>query len=175
MHATAERGKEGAMKILGICGSLQAESSNLELLRRARALVPAHVSLEIFDGIRDLPLFNPDLEGQGTPEPVRLLRQRLAEADALLIASPEYGYSLPGALKNAIDWVIGSGELDRKVVGVTASTPGPERGERGLRALCTTLGAVRARIVGGDPIVRGPQADEELLALLEALMETHTG
>lgn len=163
------------MRIVGICGSLQARSANLTLLERARALVPEGVQLDIFDGIRHLPLFNPDLEGEGTPAPVRVLRDALAGADALLLASPEYGHSLPGALKNAIDWVIGSGELDRKLVGVTASTPGPERGKRGLAALCGTLRAVNARIVGGEPMVRGPEQDDELRLLLEALVDMKRG
>jgi NAD(P)H-dependent FMN reductase len=100
---------------------------------------------------------------------VRSWRAALASSDALFIASPEYGHSLPGALKNAIDWVIGSGELYRKVVVVTASAPGPGRGERGLRALCDTLRAVEARILGGEPIVRGPELDAMLDALLDAL------
>lgn len=159
------------MKVLGICGSLQAGSANLALLRRAAELAPPGVRLAIFDGIRDLPHFNPDLEGQGVPVAVASLRRAFSSSDALLIASPEYGHSLPGALKNAIDWVIGSGELETKLIAVTASAPGPERGVLGLKALCVTLGAVRARIVGGDPIIRGPSFDEELRTLLEALQE----
>ncbi len=159
------------MKVLGICGSLQAESANLSLLKRAVTLAPASMQIEIFDGIRDLPHFNPDLEGNETHQAVKTLRKALSACDALLIASPEYGHSLPGALKNAIDWVIGSGELEGKLVAVTASAPAKERGVRGLKALCITLGAVRARIVGAEPIVRGPSFDEELSVLLEALAE----
>lgn len=158
------------MKILGICGSLQAKSANLSLLQTATTLVPPGVELVLYDGIRDLPLFNPDLETDGAPPPVTALRRAIAESDALLIASPEYGHSLPGALKNAIDWLIGSGELECKVIAVTASTPSADRGRRGLEALKGTLGAVKARIVGGEPIARGPSADEELAALLRALV-----
>ena len=65
----------------------------------------------VFDGLRDLPLFNPDLEAVEPLPAVESWRSAIAESDALLIASPEYGFSLPGALKNGIDWVIGSGEL----------------------------------------------------------------
>jgi chromate reductase len=89
----------------------------------------------------------------------------------VLIASPEYGHSLPGALKNAIDWVIGSGELERKVVAITAAVPGPERGRLGLQALRQTLGAVSARIVGGEPITRGPGFEQEVAELVRALVE----
>jgi NAD(P)H-dependent FMN reductase len=127
---------EFLMQILGICGSLQARSNNLALLRVAAAAVPVGVELSIFDGVRELPLFNPDLEAAAVPESVTQWRNALATSDALLIACPEYGFSLPGALKNAIDWVIGSGELETKVVGITAAVPSrprvawPERAPR---------------------------------------------
>jgi chromate reductase len=157
------------MKVLGVCGSLQAQSANLELLRHAVRLAPEGMQIALFDGIRDLPLFNPDLEGLGAHPAVRSFREALKSSDAVLIASPEYGHSLPGALKNALDWVFGSGELYGKRVAVTASAPGEGRGERGLKALCTTLMAAGAKVIGGDPIVRGPTLEEELLVLLEAL------
>ena len=124
------------------------------------AVAPEGIEVAVFDGLRDLPFFNPDVEADG-PAP--------ASVQTWLIATPEYGFSLPGALKNAIDWVIGSGELERKVVAVTASTNHPERGLRGLAALRDTLGAVSANIVGGEPIVRGPMFDREVGALLGAL------
>jgi chromate reductase len=157
------------MRVLGISGSLQAESANLALLHRAMERAPPDLELVIDDHVRRLPPFDADLDGERAPASVRSWRAALAGADALLIASPEYGHGVPGALKNAIDWVIGSGELYRKRVAVTASAPGPGRGERGLRALCETLKAVDARILGGEPIVRGPDFDETLDALLEAL------
>jgi len=159
------------MKILGVCGSLQAESSNLTLLRRAVVRAPPGTVVTIFDGIRDLPLFNPDLEGTGTAAAVTLWRDAIRSHDAVLIATPEYGHSLPGALKNAIDWVIGSGELYQKLVAVTASAPGQGRGQRGLNALCTTLRGVNARILEGEPIVRGQSFDAELQLLLQVLTE----
>ena len=159
------------MRILGICGSLQAQSNNLALLRVAAATVPAGVELVIFDGIRALPHFNPDLEAAGAPDSVTSWRNALATCDALLIACPEYGFSLPGALKNAIDWVIGSGELETKVVAITAAVPARERGRRGLSALRDTLSAVRATIVGGEPIPLGPNFEQEVKELVERLIE----
>jgi NAD(P)H-dependent FMN reductase len=95
----------------------------------------------------------------------------LADCDAVLIASPEYGLSLPGALKNGIDWVIGSGELEQKVVAITAAVPAPERGRRGLRALRDTLSAVRATLVGGEPIPLGPEFESQIAALVRTLVE----
>lgn len=89
----------------------------------------------------------------------------------MLVACPEYGFSLPGALKNAIDWVIGSGELEGKVVAITASVPGPERGRRGLQALRDTRSAVRASIVGGEPVPAGPEAERRVAALVEAVIQ----
>jgi chromate reductase len=159
------------VRILAVCGSLQSQSSNLSLLRVAAAAAPEGVEVVVFDGLRDLPHFDPDLGAQGEPEAVRTWRRAIAESDALLIASPEYGHSLPGALKNGIDWVIGSGELERKVVGITAAVPGPERGRRGLMALRDTLGAVSADIVGGEPIVRGPKFEAEVTDLVHRLVD----
>jgi len=157
--------------ILAVCGSLQQESKNLALLRAAAASLPSGVKLVLFDGVRDLPHFNPDTEVNGAPESVRRWRQALADSQAVLVACPEYGLSLPGALKNAIDWVIGSGELEEKVVGITAAVPSPERGRRGLQALRDTLSAVRATIVGGEPIPWGPGFETAVAALVRELVD----
>jgi chromate reductase, NAD(P)H dehydrogenase (quinone) len=161
----------GSVRILGLCGSLQANSKNLALLKAAARSLPPDVELVIFDGLRDLPHFNPDIESSAVPETVRRWRQALAQCDAVLMASPEYGFSLPGALKNAIDWVIGSGELEGKVVAITAAVPAPERGQRGLQALGDTLSAVRATLVGGAPIPLGPEFDTRVAALVRKLIE----
>jgi chromate reductase, NAD(P)H dehydrogenase (quinone) len=159
------------VRILGVCGSLQKKSANMTLLETAAAVAPEGVEVALFDGLRHVPLFDPDLEASGEPPAVSALRRAIAESDALLIASPEYGHSLPGSLKNAIDWLIGTGELERKVVAITASVPAPERGRRGLAALRDTLGAVSARVVGGEPIARGPSFEEEVAALVCALVD----
>jgi chromate reductase len=159
------------VRILAVSGSLQVKSRNRDLLHSAAARVPAGVEVVAFDGLGDLPHFNPDIEPLATPESVTRWRRALAESDAVLIASPEYGFSLPGVLKNAIDWVIGSGELEQKIVAVTAAVPGPGRGERGLQALRQTLSAVRATIVGGEPIPVGPEFEQRIDALVRALIE----
>jgi len=160
------------MRVLGICGSLQARSGNLALLHAAAALMPEGAELVVFYGLRELPLFNPVIEAGGAPESVTRWRLALAASDAVLIASPEYGFSLPGALKNGIDWVIGSGELERKVVAITAAVAGPGRGRRGLDALRDTLSAVRATIVSGEPIPKGPHLESRVAALVRTLVET---
>ncbi len=158
------------MRILAVCGSLQEQSGNLALLKIAAACTPPDVEVVLFDGLRELPHFNPHLEASGPPESVMRWRRALSECDAVLIASPEYGFSLPGVLKNGIDWVIGSGELEGKVVAITAAVPAPERGRRGLQALRDTLSAVRATIVGGEPISKGPDHDHRAAELVRALI-----
>lgn len=159
------------MRILTVCGSLQARSGNLELLQVASRIAPEGVGIVPFDGLRDLPLFNPDL-GDGNDLPaVEIWRRAVDDADALLIASPEYGHSLPGALKNGIDWLIGSGELHRKLVAITASVGHPHRGLMGLSALAQTLGAVDAVIVWNEPTVRGPGSDAVIAGILHRLID----
>jgi len=155
------------VRILAICGSLQARSANLTLLQDAAASAPEGVEVPIFDGLGDLPHFNPDLD----PTPaVHRWRRALAESDGVLVASPEYGHSLPGVLKNGIDWVIGSGELEGKIVAITAAVGSSDRGLRGLKALRDTLGAVSATIVGGEPIVRGAGFEQDVASLMRALI-----
>ena len=166
------------MRILAICGSLQAKSSNLSLLQYAIASAPPGVEVELYDGLRDLPHFNPDLErseGERAERATRLtpvseLRRAIVGADALLIAMPEYGHSLPGSLKNAIDWLIGTGELEGKLVAITSAVAGPLRGRLGLAALRTTLGALSARVAFQEPIARGPNFEREVAEMLGLLI-----
>lgn len=91
------------IRLLGISGSLRKGSYNSAALRAAAGLVPAGASLEIFD-ISGFPLYNEDVKAQGFPEPVQRLREKIAAADGLVFATPEYNYSISGVLKNAIDW-----------------------------------------------------------------------
>lgn len=90
--------------VLGICGSLRKASFNAATLRTAQTLVPDGMTIEIGE-IGDFPLYNEDVREQGFPAPVERMRQQVKAADALLIVTPEYNYSIPGVLKNAIDWV----------------------------------------------------------------------
>ena len=133
------------------------------------------MALVAYDGVRRLPAFDLDLDGDRTPAEVRALREALSAADALLLACPEYGHGVPGALKNALDWVFGSGELAGKPVGITAAVLDPRRGWRGLRALARSLRAMDARVVGGAPIVVAADGewsgacDGAVLTILDAL------
>jgi chromate reductase len=91
------------MKVVGISGSLREGSHNTALLRAAAELLPPGAELELVE-IGDLPLYNEDLDADPAPEPVRRFREAIASADAVVISTPEYNASIPGALKNAIDW-----------------------------------------------------------------------
>jgi chromate reductase len=92
-----------ALTFLGISGSLRAKSLNTAALHAAAELVPEGVTLTFAD-ITDIPLYSGDVEAQGLPASVLALREQIKAADALLISTPEYNYSVPGVLKNAIDW-----------------------------------------------------------------------
>ena len=96
-------GVPGPVHILGISGSLRRGSYNTALLRVAGEHLPDGASLEVYD-IAPLPMYNADLEGESLPGPARMFREGIAAADAVLIATPEYNYSMPGVLKNALDW-----------------------------------------------------------------------
>lgn len=110
-------------RILALSGSLRTGSLNTEVLQAAALLAPGQVTP--FDGIADLPAFNPDLEAEGLPVPpaVARLREALRGADGVLVCCPEYAHGVPGAFKNALDWVVGSGELVDKPVGLVNATP----------------------------------------------------
>jgi len=91
------------VRVLGIAGSLRAGSFNRSLLRAAQELAPEGMDIRSFD-IAPIPLYNADVEARGDPEPVATLKTAIREADALLVATPEYNFGVPGVLKNAIDW-----------------------------------------------------------------------
>jgi chromate reductase, NAD(P)H dehydrogenase (quinone) len=92
------------MRILGLSGSLRRDSHNTSLLRAAAKALPPGVELELFDGLADLPHYDADLDVDPAPDPVERLREAIADVDGVLIATPEYHGSIPGALKNALDW-----------------------------------------------------------------------
>jgi chromate reductase len=128
------------MRILAVCGSLRAASSNGAILDAAAQLVPEGARVERFDGIGALPHFNPDLD-VGPPLPaVARWREALRGADAILISSPEYVHGVPGALKNALDWIVSSGELGGKPLALLDTSRGGFATPQ-LREILTTLEA----------------------------------
>lgn len=113
------------MHILGISGSLRKNSFNTAALHACSALLPPGVTMSVAD-IADIPLYNEDVRANGLPDAVQRLREQIRSADALLIATPEYNYSIPGVLKNAIDWASRPPEqpFDGKPVAIMGATPG---------------------------------------------------
>jgi chromate reductase len=113
------------VKILGIAGSLRKDSFNAATLRAAQEMAPEGMQIETFD-IAPIPSYNEDLRAQGFPAPVEALRAAIKAADGLLIVTPEYNYSIPGVLKNAIDWASRPPEqpFDNKPVGIMGASGG---------------------------------------------------
>jgi len=133
-----------SVRILAISGSLRASSSNSALVRAVAALAPSDADVRIYAGLAQLPHFNPDLDDGNEPRAVAEFRQQLREADALLISSPEYAHGVPGVLKNALDWVVGSGELIDKPIALINASP---RATYAYASLLETLTTMTARIV----------------------------
>lgn len=130
-------------QLLALSGSLRAASSNTALLEAAAALAPPQLSLRLYREWGDLPSFNPDMEG-AEPASVRAFRSALRGADAILIASPEYAHGVPGAFKNALDWVVGSGEfINKPVAAINASG----RAIHAQASLLDTLAMMNADVV----------------------------
>jgi NAD(P)H-dependent FMN reductase len=135
------------LHFLALCGSLRRVSSNLSLLRAALLVAPPGVDLRIADPLDRLPHFNPDLDEAPYPEAVTRWREEIAAADAVLICTPEYAFSLPGVLKNALDWLVPSGELYEKPVAVITAAPNQRTPAKAQRHLLETLSAQQIRLV----------------------------
>lgn len=133
------------MKVLGISGSLRKASYNTAALRAARELAPAGIVIELAE-IGDIPIYNEDLRAAGLPASMERLRAQMRAADALLFVTPEYNYSIPGVLKNAIDWASRPPDqpFDGKpvaIMGVTGSLLGTARAQYHLRQMLVWLNA----------------------------------
>lgn len=126
------------LDILAFSGSLRAASLNTALLRAAQGLAPSAMTIEIYDGLGSLPLFNPDLDPQDFPT-VRAFLARVARADALLIACPEYARGIPGAFKNALDWLVGSEEFGAKKAALFNASPRATEAQAALRLVLSTM------------------------------------
>lgn len=131
------------VQLLALSGSLRSRSSNTELLRAAVALAPDDVEIELYDGIGDLPHFNPDLE-ESLPPRVVDFRARVASAGGLLISCPEYAHGVPGSFKNALDWLVGGPEFVHKPVALFNTSP---RASYAQESLAETIGTMSGRII----------------------------
>ena len=137
------------MRLLAISGSLRAGSYNTALARAAADVAPEWVEVEIFDGLGELPLFDADLEGDDHPA-VRHLRESISDADAVLFVTPEYNGSIPGVLKNAVDWASrprDDAALRNKTVAVAGASTGQYGALWAQQDLRRVLGVAGARVV----------------------------
>ena len=141
------------MRVLTVLGSLQRRSSNRALIELAASRPPAGMTIRSALCLDRLPPYNADIDTAAAPDAVHEWRSQLAGADAVLIASPEYGHNLPGTLKNALDWIVGSGEFVDGIVAVTCAAQGKGRGLLGLASLVQTLRAIDAAVVWSSPVI----------------------
>jgi len=138
------------MRLLAISGSLRRDSQNTLLLRAAAELLPVDVELDLYDGLKDVPPYDQDEDVEPAPAAVAALRAAVAAADAVLIATPEYNSSIPGALKNALDWAsrpIATNAFRSKPVAVIGSSAGAFGAVWAQAELRKVLGAMGARVV----------------------------
>jgi NAD(P)H-dependent FMN reductase len=164
-----------SVRILAICGSLRAASANSRLLDAAAAVAPAGIEFVRYQGLGDLPHFNPDVEAQGLPTPVAELRALVARTDALVISSPEYAHGVPGSLKNALDWLVSGVELPGKPVALFNASPASTHAHAALIEILTTMSA---RVIAAAAVTlplgakkldaRGLAADSGVAAALRA-------
>jgi len=153
----------GAMRVLGISGSLRAASINSALLRAAARLAPSGMTLTIFQGVGELPLFNPDLEAR-LPSRVSTLHAAVASSDALLFASPEYAHGVTGTIKNALDWLVSFEPFASKHVAVLNASPRAHHADAALRETLKTMSAVVVEAASiGIPLLGARLTEEEMV------------
>ncbi|ARM88910.1 NADPH-dependent FMN reductase protein [Rhizobium sp. CIAT894] len=127
------------MKILAISGSARRNSTNTSMLRAVSAVAPCEIEITIFDGVGGLPVFSPDLEGESLPAAVRDFVALIAQSDGVIIASPEYVRSIPGGLKNAIDWLVSGDEIVHKPIALLHASHRGDDMLAGLRIVLATI------------------------------------
>ena len=137
------------MRVLAISGSLRAQSTNTALLRALILLAPSEVEIVLYAEIGQIPPFNLDIEDAGQTGPVARFRTAIRDSHAVLFSTPEYAHGIPGSLKNALDWVVGTGELSGKpVILVNASS----RGTHVQAALTEVLKTMDARVLSSAEV-----------------------
>ncbi len=162
------------MRILAISGSLRRDSHNTKLLRAAADLLPSGAELVVLDpeALRAIPHYDEDLREQGEPAAVTSLRDAVAAADAILISTPEYNHSLPGALKNAIDWLsrpIADSPFKGKTVAVIGASTGMFGAVWAQAEARKVFGAVGGRVIDAElPVVFAHEQFDEAGGLTDA-------
>ena len=160
------------MRILLVSGSLRSGSTNTALLRTAAAVAPDGIETTLFDGMRELPHFDPgdDPADGAPPAAVAQMRATIADHDAILFCTPEYAGGLPGSFKNLLDWTVGGGQTyGMPVAWVNVSGPAaPQRGAGAIAGLEATLGYTGSNLVANAcrriPVSRDDVGDDGLIA-----------
>jgi chromate reductase len=145
--------------VLLISGSTRLASTNTAALRTVAALAPAGVETRWYEGLADLPAFNPDDDGTAHPSVVAL-HEQISAADAVLLCTPEYAGTLPGSFKNLLDWTVGSADLYEKPIAFL-NVAAPGRGDGAVATLIAVLGYVGA-LIQSDACVRLPVSRDEV-------------
>jgi chromate reductase, NAD(P)H dehydrogenase (quinone) len=142
------------MHILAVAGSLREGSYNVALARAAAEFATSGVTVDLYHGLGELPHYDADMDGEDAPESVRELRRRIADADAVLLVTPEYNGSIPGVLKNAVDWASRPARRESALWGKTVAVAGASTGSFGAlwaqQDLRRVLGIAGARVIEGD-------------------------
>lgn len=170
------------MKILAISGSLRAASANSAIVRATLQLAPTGMKITIYEGIGDLPHFNPELDNENPPGPVKDWRERIQWADGMLICTPEYVFGMPGTLKNALDWLVSTVVLEGKPMVTISASPLYGGGDKAHASLLLTVKTMSAKIPEGGTLTvpdvknkidaQGTITDAETIDSLRALLET---
>lgn len=163
------------IKILAISGSLRANSSNTAILRAVTKIAPENIEIKLYEGLGELPHFNPDLDNDNPPKSVQSLRRELNNADGVMICTPEYAHNIPGSLKNLLDWNVSSSTLYHKPVAIIAT------GEYALSTLTEVLRMVDVDMREGTTLflpysqsridTEGHIKDTETLQALKELLD----
>ena len=129
------------IKIFAITGSTRKNSSNYKILKYISENIKTDFEVEIFEDLDELPHFNPDLDTENAPEKIISFRNKIAQADGIIICTPEYVFSLPGSLKNALEWCVSTTIFSKKKVGLITASASGEMGHDQLILIMKTLEA----------------------------------
>ena len=169
-------------EFLTLSGSLRSASTNTAALEAFAALAPPTVSIVAYHGLGSLPAFNPDLDGEFLPDPVKQLRASVAQADALVISSPEYARGIAGSLKNLLDWLVGGDEFPGKLVALISTSPRAEHAPAQLRLIIATMSGqiiepacmtlpLLGKTLSAAEIIADPALAKALRSSIDALVE----
>ncbi|MDM5188683.1 NAD(P)H-dependent oxidoreductase [Bacillus sp. DX4.1] len=172
-------------KIVAISGSIREGSSNTNILKALAAFIPDGIDYTIYNGIKELPHFNPDMDRMKPPAIVENFRKMLDESHALIICTPEYAQGVPGVLKNALEWLVSSAELYKKPVAVITASPSITGGDKAHESLLLTLGMLDTTVVksgsllvpsvrtkfNDDATVTDESTKQALIALINSIVD----